>query len=259
VSLLFPNVPNLPGVPQVERAANAASSVIVGIGAINQILNQSALSPPIWGVFDSNNNKVISPDSIREFNMRAEFRISNYPIQQGGFAGYNKVRLPEEYSLHMVKGGDVSARQQFEAQVATVAASISMYTIITPEQTYLNCNMARYEKTRKGAGNAFFTEVDLFFELIVPASSQYSTTANPPSPTTPSTINAKTPTAVPNASQGTVTPAPFTPSGGPYATQIPSAYGVINPAPLIPDTSPSASGGPIFPSAYGVINPNYFQ
>lgn len=203
MSLQFPNVPALPGVPPLVRQVGATINAIVPVvgSLVGTILGQSTQSQNIWGVFDSAGNKVLTPDSIREFDARAEWRISTYPIQQGGFAAYNKVALPPEFSIQMVMGGSVDARQAFEAQVDAVAQSITLYQIVTPEQTYSSVNVSRVEKTRKGAAGAFFLMIDLFFMQIIQVTGNYSTTQN-----------AAQPSALPNASQGTVLPGAINPN-----------------------------------------------
>jgi hypothetical protein len=202
MSLAFPNVPNLPGAPQVARSlSEAITTVSIGAASIQSVLASASQAPNIWGVFDSGGNQVVTPDSVREFGTRGEWRVSNFPVQEGSFASYNKVALPAEYFIRMVKGGSVSARQAFQAQVEMVAASLDLYTIITPEESYQNANVTRYEITRKGVADAFFVTVDLFFQKIIQIGAQYSTTS-----TTPDTSNAAAPSAQPNSSQGTVTP-----------------------------------------------------
>lgn len=215
MSLAFPNVPQLPGAPQVVRSASEAITVVsIASAAIQNVLAAASQTPNIWGVFenvtttddDGNESQqmvpVLSPDSIREFGTGGEWRLSNYPIQRGSFTSYNKVILPAEYSVRMVKGGSVSDRQNFQASVLAVAASLDLYSIVTPEQTFTNCNVTRYQITRKGVEDAFFIEVDLFFQQINEIQAQYSTTQ------TTDTSNAASPTAIPSASEGTVTPPP---------------------------------------------------
>ena len=191
MSLQFPNVPNLPGVPQIIRQLGITiPPFIPGIPILGNVLAQASQSFNVWGVFSQPQSsaqspeQVVNPDSIREFSTRSEWRISNFPVQQGSF---------------MVKGGSIDERQQFESEIDALAASIALYTIITPEKSYLNCNVSRFEKTRRGARDAFFTVVDLFFVQIIQVNATYSTTAN-----------ASVPNALPNASLGTVVPQPVT-------------------------------------------------
>ena len=247
MSLAFPNVPIFPGVPQVARLASSpgTAAVLSSVSSIINILTTANQQTKIWGIFSAsgatpsgtsfnasalvnllpganivaanlgitnnaaaNNGAVIQPDSIREFDMRAEWKVSNYPLQQGSFASYNKVILPAEYSVRMVKGGGVLDRQTFINQIQTVAASYSLYTIITPEQTYANCSVTRYEIQRRNAADANFVIADVFFQQINQVNAQYSTSAS-----TPSLPNASDPSATPNQSQGTTfTPTTATPS-----------------------------------------------
>jgi hypothetical protein len=209
MSLQFPNVPQLPGVPPVVRALGGyVTLATAAFTAISHILSQASQVANIWGVFDADNNLVLAPDSIREFDVRAEWRVSNYPVQQGSFATYDKVTMPAEYSVRMAKGGSVDERQAFQSQVEAVAASTNLFTIVTPEESYSNVNVTRYEISRKEAAGAFFLVIDLFFIQIIEVAAQYSTTAN-----TPDLSNAKDASAIPNAPQGTVQAQPVSSTG----------------------------------------------
>jgi len=200
----FPNVPFAPGVPQLLRSATAlpiASAPPVLPPAQNGVLWQAAQGDPVWGVFDSDNVPVLAPDSIIDFSNRKQFRVSDFPVQQGQFASYNKVALPFEIAIKMTSGGTVSDRTQFLNDVEFVAASTDMYTIVTPEKTYLNCNATHYEVTRRGRDGAYFLDdVEMHFRQIIEVVAQYSTVTTQP------TQNAKNPAAVPATNGGQVQP-----------------------------------------------------
>jgi hypothetical protein len=202
VSAAFPFVPDLPGVPQVARQfgvllppaisinLSAAGSVLAFLFGINVA--------PVWGIFTTDGDLAIDPDSIREFNMREEWQLPSYPIQDGTLQTYNKVISPQEYSFRMVKGGSIDDRQSFEQQVANVGNSLDGFTIVTPEMSYPNCNCTRFEKTRREAADAYFVIVDIFFQQILSAATLPSTA--------PVTTNAIAPSGQPSTSLGTVTP-----------------------------------------------------
>lgn len=196
----FPNVPLLAGVPQLARSILYPPSPAPTIQSQgNQgALWQSTQSGPVWGVFDQSNNLVIDADSVHDFGWRQEYRVSNFPVQQGQFASYNKVTLPFECSIILTKGGSLTSRQNFLAQIDAVAASLDLFNIITPEKTYLNCNVTRPELTRRGAANAFYFDVELFFVQIKEVTPQYSNSGT----SAPSTANSSVPSAVPPTNQG---------------------------------------------------------
>ena len=77
---------------------------------------------PQWGIFDQSLQPVIVGDSCLLVDYRKEFRISDYPIEQGDFASYNKVETPYDFKMTFTKGGSSSDRQTFLTAVAGVVA-----------------------------------------------------------------------------------------------------------------------------------------
>lgn len=207
---VFPNVPFMPGVPQVPRAFGTQpviQSPPVLPPAQNGALWHAAQAAPVWGVFDENNNPVLSPDSILDFGVRQDFRVSDFPVQQGQFASYNKVLLPFDVAIKMTRSGTVAERTAFLGQVDAVSKSLNLFTIVTPEKTYLDCNAVHYEVTRRGRDGAFWLDdVEMHFRQIVQVTAQYSTTNQQP------TANAQNPAAVPAVNQGQVQAQPPTPA-----------------------------------------------
>lgn len=195
----FPNVANLPGVPQLARSLllQAITPPALGFAANPDVLWHSTQSAPIWGVFDGNGNLVVEPDSIMDFGWRKENRIGNFPIQQGQFGTYNRVGLPFESSVTLTKGGDLASRSAFLQQIDVLVAqqNINLYTIRTPEKSYVDVSVTRAELSRRGKDNAFFFDVELYFIEIDQVAAQYSTATTP-------TNNAQPPSAVPPVNQG---------------------------------------------------------
>jgi hypothetical protein len=224
--LPFPNIPLVPGVPPIPRLPGSHNVLIsLGVDALTSLLWQSTIAPPVWGVFDSNGNQVVNPDSVIDFESRAEWQLSSFPVQRGAFKSYNKVVVPPEYTVRMSKGGSASDRANFLAQIDAIAGDTNLYTIMTPEQSYLNCNISRRQIIRQGVSGAFFLMVDLFFVTVNQTTAQYNqlpTIALPSGLTLPSLTNAQDPTAQPAQNQGTVYPQPV---DSQTATAIAQAYG----------------------------------
>jgi len=202
--VLYPDVPQLPGVPQLRRAATGAA--LRAGGALVTSLLAPARSgrlwhPPQsetrWGVYNAKHELVLHPDSILDFDQRNEWSLPTYPLQSGSFSNYNKVNLPFEISVRVSKGGTRQQRTLFLEEIAKISATLDLYTILTPERSYLNCNIVRYEVSRRGAAGAYFlTDVDLFFREIRQTTPQV---ANPDADTT----DAQNPDARPPVAQGT--------------------------------------------------------
>jgi hypothetical protein len=194
----FPNVPFLAGVPQLVRSAlfQPANHVSLGTQAQSGLWASSQIAP-VWGIFDANGNRVVTPDNIYAFNYRAEWRESDYPVEGGGFDTYNKVIVPFENAIRMTKGGTLSDRTAFLKQVDAIAPLTTVYSIRTPEKTYLSVNVLRVEMTRRSSEGAYFIEVDMTFRNVNQLNPQYSTTAA-------NTANAQNPPALPSINQGNV-------------------------------------------------------
>jgi len=201
---VFPNVPALAGVPQLARSLLYPPSPppTIGTPATTGALWQSAQGAPLWGIFDSSGNQVVVPDSVMDFGWRAENRIPTFPIQSGQFATYNRVGLPFENSVTLTKGGDLTSRSVFLAQIDAIVAqsNITLYTIRTPEKSYVDVSVTRAELSRRGAGNYAYFDVEIYFIQINQVAAQYSTVQTP-------TNNASVPSAVPAVNGGLTNPA----------------------------------------------------
>ena len=202
---LFPNVPPFRGVPQLRRSPTAEEirALAIATAALRGRLWRALELQPRWGIFDTNNQQVIEADSVLALDNRNENRVSDYPVQEGAFASYNKVNVPYELVVRLTRSGSVSDRATFLQQIEATFRSLELYYILTPERTYLDVNLIRYEVIRRGAEGAYFlTEVDIFFREIRQVASQYSTD-------TAATRNAQLPSAVPPVNQGVIQAEPI--------------------------------------------------
>ena len=199
---LYPDVPAVRGVPQLRRplTQNELRVLAFATAAISGRLWQSAKNRPRWGIFNANNEVVVDPDSFLALDNRNEFRVSDFPVQQGAFASYNKVATPFELVLRLSKAGTLDSRTRFLSDIDAALKTLDLFTIITPERSYLNVNLIRYEVTRRGKDGAYFlTDVDLYFREIREVAAQYSTTQA-------ATRNAQQPSARPPVNDGIVQP-----------------------------------------------------
>lgn len=201
----FPNVPKLPGVPQLPRSplSPTVALPVLSLGLALGALWKSVFAKSGWAIYKSNvvgsqdtktdntnpnqldevvvvakRKPVVEPDSFGEFTYRNEWSVSDFPVQAGEFASYNKVANPFETMVRMYKGGTKEARKKFLDSIEAIQGTLDLYDIVTPERTYLGVNVLRYEVSRRGAKGAYFlSEVDLYFREIRQVTSTYTTTA----------------------------------------------------------------------------------
>lgn len=196
----FPNVAQLPGVPQLMRASQAIGTIQLAVGAVQHFLGQAAQVGPTWGIFDDAGNLAIKPDNFLGFNNSNEWNLPTFPLQDGEFSSYNKVKLPGESSVKISKGGSLQDRKNLLNKIATMAGDTRLYSILTPEVSYPSVNIRRYSIRRQGREGAYyFADLEIFFRVIQQTTSQYSSTdAN--------TANAINPVALPTINLGTQFP-----------------------------------------------------
>jgi hypothetical protein len=210
----FPDVPIAPGVPPVARALGAAFATTAAALVADAAGVLSLFSSPQWGVFDLNGSPVIVPDSIFGFEFRREFRLSNFPVEQGGFGTYNKVALPFEPRVTMTSNGENVDRATFLAQVDAACSSLNLYSVVTPEVTYPSVNLTHYDYRRQAQDGATLLTVDLWFEEVrITATSQFTQNGDG-SGTSGSTLvgNTKASTGTPPVNGGTVQTDTLTPT-----------------------------------------------
>ena len=96
-----------------------------------------------WGLFDGDGNPVVVIDSVVSFEFLNEFRVSDYPQEQGGFQSYNKVATPFDVRLALARGGTDSDRTEFILGLDKALNSLDLYDVVTPEFTYPNVSVVR--------------------------------------------------------------------------------------------------------------------
>lgn len=177
----FPDVPDVLGVPNLARLAGSAFvsqavSLLTGDDPSILGLFQSAQ----WGVFDEDGNPVAVFDSVVSFDHAKEWRLSDYPIEDGGFETYNKVETPYDQRLTFAKGGPEAERSDFLDDIELAVASLDLFTVTTPEKTYTNANLVKYDFSRKANAGVTLLLVDLQIrEVRVSANSAFSNTQDP--------------------------------------------------------------------------------
>jgi hypothetical protein len=154
---LYPLVPNAPGVPALLRSAavivDGATFGLLGVGsALDDLIGAD---PVLWGVFTQSGQPVAIADSVQAFEFQAAARVSDYPVEQGAFASYNKVIEPYSATVRMSRGGTLEQRSAFLAAIEGAQKSLELYTVLTPELSYFNANIEAFDYRREinsGAG-----------------------------------------------------------------------------------------------------------
>ena len=178
---LFPDIPDAPGAPDVltDLLNPIIDDFVVLTSDVPGLPGTSGA--PQWGLFDSGGNDVIGADSVWTVEYRKEFNVSTFPIEQGGFASYNKVEKPYDARIAYLQGGSTSDRNAVIQTCETVVASLDLYTLVMPEFSFQNANVVHYEiATRKSDTGVTLLRLELWIQEIRQASAPtFSNTAQP--------------------------------------------------------------------------------
>lgn len=161
----YPDVPQSPGVPAVFRdPTEPVFNTILLLADVATILR--AFEGPQWGIFTANGAPVAIPDSVLTVDFRREWRISDYPVEQGGFETYDKVSVPYDARVRLSCDGTATPRSLFLSQIDTAAKSLDLFTVATPDAIYASVNIIHYDYRRSRDGGVGIIQVDVWLEEV---------------------------------------------------------------------------------------------
>jgi len=222
----YPNAPFFPGVPGLRRnplaIVNAVQLVAADIATVADLF-----SGPRWGIFTKDGLPLVIADTIVAVDFRIEARISDYPVETGGFQSYDKVMLPYDMRVVMTCGGTHPGlsgasmdKTLFLSNLTTAQASLDVFLVLTPDASYPNMNIVHYDYRRTRERGASMLHVEVWLqEIRDTAKTQFTSTQSP--------------TSQADQNQGTVQPAAPPPAvAAPKATPLGGAPAL--PVPPIP-------------------------
>ena len=190
----FPNIPSLVGVPPLARSDSVPNTARAALGIAQGTLWRIFQVETQWGIFDDSGQPVIDAGafsgavgaiaeaagvnggavSTGSVEVVGEARPADFPVEKGGFASYNKVLLPGQYSVRMIVCGDESTRAEFLEWMEGAVESTDLFTVVTPEITYDNVTLERYNYARTASGGVSMIVADLVLREIREVSARYA-------------------------------------------------------------------------------------
>lgn len=161
---LYPLVPQAPGVPALLRnAASIADTATLGVFGLSDALDSLIGAEPVkWGIYNLSGQIIAQYDSFLSFDYSNGAKTSSYPIEKGSFAAYNKVDTPFDARIAISCGGDETRRSDFIKALNDAADSIDLFNILTPETSYFNVNIERFDYRRQANGGAGIIIAELY-------------------------------------------------------------------------------------------------
>ncbi len=213
----FPNVADSPGVPPLPRSKALPAVAQIAVSLIQGIVYRAFQVQNRWGVYDSKGKPLGDPSqftgltggaiqalglggtySTNSIDFSKETRVSDFPIERGGFVQYNKVEMPANPLVVLCLDSNESGRRQFLEAIDKATLSTDLYSVVTPEVTYINYTIERYNYSRRSDRGATLLMVELTLKEIRQVSALF-TVSNRGQVVAP-----KNPAATPKADNGKV-------------------------------------------------------
>lgn len=134
--------------------------------------------PNIWGVFRKDGSPAFDVDSFASLTHDDPAKVGTFPVEDGGFASYDKVDNPFRCKVRLSVGGDDARMQAFLTALRAAKKSLELFDVATPQQTYLGVNLEKTAVMRDQAGQGRVV-AELDFLEIRQVQPQYSTVVLP--------------------------------------------------------------------------------
>lgn len=186
----FPNVPKLPGVPAIPRSAKFPPAARVALGLLQGALWRIFQVQNQWGIFDSKGKPLADPRrfqglagdllntlggttvSTGALDYSKETKVADFPVERGGFASYNKVETAAAPVVTLCMNGNEGDRKKFLDAIDKATKSTDLYSVVTPEVTYIDYAIERYNYQRRSSKGATLLIVDISLKEVRQVSAQ---------------------------------------------------------------------------------------
>ena len=273
------NIQNLTG----GSLGDIGSLVSGGLGDPGSLLSGDSSSSeaggsesfsPTWAIYlAGTTTPLIVADSFKVFDYRQDWRLPNYPMEQGAFQSYNKVQTPFEGRIELTKGRgktNSSAINKFLNDIEAAANSTNLYDIAAGDLVYSNISIKGYNYRRTNLNGVSLLTVELVvLEIRLAPAATFTNTASPNGADSVSTgqVQAVPLTTGPNLTNGEPTSSAQFATGNADAQSLSPAAASADPnavqaatntqTPAVQDTAPNAGlpSGQTAPSATPAATP----
>lgn len=126
-----------------------------------------------WAIMDASGKIAIAFSSFISADMRNESQVVSAPVEEGGFASYNKTDTPFEISVSLGFQGMDGELQAALATLARLRESTELVSLVTPDSEYRSLTLKgfNYRRSREDGLGVLF--VDLSFVEVRQVATRY--------------------------------------------------------------------------------------
>lgn len=195
----FPNVPNTLGVPALVRNALSTKTLVsAGLGILQNAVWATLKKQETWGIYESGSTSKKFAEtgsdkgfasfltsqlstkfgsyqvSILSFDLGADSIVSDFPIERGSFANYNKVLRPRMIKITYAVTGTKSDKSNFLKELEKARDKTTLFDVWTPEASFKDYTIASYSYSRTAESGSDMLTIDVVLNEIRQVKSNYS-------------------------------------------------------------------------------------
>jgi hypothetical protein len=195
---------------------------------------------PQYSIVNANSQaSKLVPDSVIEVDFDADSDMMTHPIEEGGFAAYNRMQNPKRIRLLLACRGQNMSRAAFLSTLESLKNGTDLSTIATPDAAYSNMGLKNYGYRKSAERGAITIWADtVWLEGLSSTVTITDVGAAQPQGAATSNLGAIQPQTPSSSQVAAVSAPPTVPSPLPggvtiTATRLPGAPPPGIPAPLI--------------------------
>jgi hypothetical protein len=142
-----------------------------------------------WGVYTLAGVLAFDVDTMVDLSYDSKAKVSNFPVEQGGFTSYNKVQEPFTIPIQLA----VSSAPKIKALITaleTARTNPTLFNVVTPMRTYLSVTLTTVKFSQSAKSGIDCLIVKVGFEQIRQIQAGATDITLPPPPVDP-TLAAK--------------------------------------------------------------------
>lgn len=133
---------------------------------------------PVWTLQDEGGGTAVNFDVFLSMDFAGQNAVAHEPIEQGGFASYNKQDSPKEISVELACTKMYFSQQPVLENLDKLAHGIQKLSLVTPSSEYKNLNLEGYSYRRTEDAGAGMLVVELKLVEIREVEIKKKTTAS---------------------------------------------------------------------------------
>jgi hypothetical protein len=127
-----------------------------------------------WGIFDAETLlPAINYDTFISFKIDDNSTVSDFPVEDGAFATYNKVSKAFMSHVKIAVSDTPTRRAAFLGALRTARTSVSLMNLVTRDGVYLNATLESYAYARERRGGMSLITAELVFKEVRTVSRAY--------------------------------------------------------------------------------------